>query len=84
MAVVIMTAMRSLGVFLPGLAETSTLAVWLMYAVPLGGVVLSCVLILTGRQLRPPEAVVGIAEAIFARTSGMLRSSHAAPAGGTR
>jgi lipopolysaccharide export system permease protein len=84
MAVIIMTAMRALGVFLPGLAEASTFAVWLMYAVPLGGVLASCVLILMGRQLRPPEAVVAVAEAIFARTSGMLRSGSAAPVGGTR
>lgn len=82
MAVVITTALRALGVFLPAFAETSALAVWLMYAIPLGGVALSCLLILTGRQLRPPEAIVAAAEAVFARTSGMLRT--AAPAGGTR
>ncbi len=84
MAVVIMTAMRALGVFLPNLAETSTLAVWLMYAVPLGGVLAASVLVLVGRQVQPPEAIVGFAETVFARTSGMLRSGVAAPAGGSR
>ncbi len=84
MAVTIITSMRAFGVFLPGFAETSTLAVWLMYAIPLGGVLASILLVLIGRQLRPPESVVAFAEAIFARTSGMLRSGNAAPAGGTR
>jgi lipopolysaccharide export system permease protein len=84
MAVVITTALRAFGVFLPNLAETSTLAVFLMYLVPLGGVIVASVMILTGRQLRPPEAIVGLAEAIFARASGMLRSGAAAPAGGAR
>ena len=76
MAVFITAALRALGVFLPNIAETSTLAVWLLYAVPLGGVLAASVLILTGRQLQPPEAIVGFAEAVFARTSGMLRRQH--------
>ncbi len=84
MAVVVTTALRALGVFLPNLAESSALAVWLMYAVPLGGVLVACVLVLTGRQVRPPEAIVTFAEAMFARASGMLRSGVAAPAAGRR
>ena len=84
MAVMITTVLRALGVFLPNLAETSTFAIWLMYAVPLGGVIAACVLVLTGRQVRPPEAIVTIAEAMFARASGMLRSGVAAPAAGGR
>ena len=84
MAVIVTTALRALGVFLPNLAETSTLAIWLMYAVPLGGVLIASVLVLTGRQLQPPEAIVTFAEAVFARTSGMLRSGVTAPAAGSR
>jgi len=84
MAVFVTAALRALGVFLPNLAETSTLAVWLMYAVPLGGVLAASVLVLTGRQLQPPEAIIGFAEAVFARTSGMLGTGTAAPAGGAR
>jgi lipopolysaccharide export system permease protein len=84
MAVIVTTALRAFGVFLPNLAETSMLAVWLMYAIPLGGVLVSSVLILTGRQLKPPEAIVAVAEAVFARASGMLRSGTPAPAGGAR
>lgn len=84
MAVVVTTALRALGVFLPNLAETSSLSVWMMYAVPLGAVLVSVFLILTGRQLRPPEPIVAFAEAILARTSGMLRPNAAAPAGGAR
>ncbi len=84
MAVTVTTTLRAIGVFLPNLAETSTLAVWLMYAIPLGGVLVACLLILTGRQLRPPETIVAAAEAMFARASGMLRSGSAAPAGGAR
>ncbi len=84
MAVIITTTLRALGVFLPNLAESSTLAVWLLYAIPLGGVLLGCFLILTGRQLQPPEAIVAFAEAVFARTSGMLSNQKAAPAGGAQ
>ncbi len=84
MAVVITTALRALGVFLPNLAETSTLAVLLMYAIPLGGVLVSCLLIMSGRQVRPPEAIIGVAEAMFARASGMLRTGATAAAGGGR
>ncbi len=84
MAVLIAAALRALGVFLPNLAESSTLAVWLLYAIPLGGVLVACLLVVTGRQLRPPEAIVGLAEAMFARTSGMLSNRTTAPAGGTR
>ena len=84
MAVTIITMLRTVGVFLPGFAETSLIAVLLMYAVPLGGVIAAIVLILTGRQLRPPESVVAFAEAVFARTGGMLRTGRPAPAGGAR
>ncbi len=84
MAVIITTALRAIGVFLPNLAETSTFALWLMYAIPLGGVLVASLLVLTGRQVRPPEAIITVAEAMFARASGMLRSGTAAPAGGAR
>ena len=84
MAVIITITLSSASVFLPGLAETSTFAVWMMYAIPLASLVAAIVLILTGRQLRPPEAIVAFAERMFARASGMLRSSAAQPAGGSR
>lgn len=82
MAVVVTTLLRAVGVFLPNLAESSTLAVFWMYALPLGGVIISAVLILTGRQVRPPESIVAFAEAAFARASGMLRSGAPASAPG--
>ena len=81
MAVVATALLRALGVFLPNFAETSVLAVWLMYAVPLGAVVLACFLVLTGRQWQPPEAVIGLAESVFARASGMLRTGNASAGG---
>jgi lipopolysaccharide export system permease protein len=81
-AVVATFVARTVGVFLPGLAETSAIAVFLMYAVPLGLTALSIVLVLSGSQLRPPEKVVAVSEAAFARASGLLRSGSEATVGG--
>ncbi len=81
MAVVITTTLRALGVFLPGLAESSTLAIVMMYAIPLGGTIVAAVLVLTGNQLRPPEQIVAFVEAAFARVSGMLRTEAPARSG---
>ena len=83
MAVLVTTALRAVGVFLPNLVETNTLAVWLLYLIPVGSVFAAILLILSGRQMRAPEGAVAFAEAFFARASGMLRSGSATPAEGT-
>jgi lipopolysaccharide export system permease protein len=81
--VVATIAARTAGVFLSGLAETSTLAVFLMYAVPTALTVASVMVVLRGIQLRPPDRVVAISEAAFARASGLLRTGTEATAGGS-
>ncbi len=78
MAVVVTTTLRAIGVFLPGLAATSFLAVLLMYAIPIGGTIVAAALVLTGNQLQPPEAAVAFAESVFGRVSGLLRGREAA------
>ncbi len=61
------------GVIMPNFAEASTVAVVLMYAVPLGVSVVAAALVLMGIQLRPPETIVALFEALFGRVSGLLR-----------
>jgi lipopolysaccharide export system permease protein len=80
-AVLILVALRALGVILPGFAETSNLAIVLMYLIPIGGTVLASLLILNGYQARPPERIVAFAEAAFARASGLLRRGQPATSG---
>ena len=82
MAVIVTVVLRAIGVFLPSFAETSTVAVVLMYAIPLGGTAVAAALVLTGNQMRPPEGIIAFSEALFGRVSGLLRGGEAATRGG--
>ena len=77
-AVLLTTAVRALPVFLP--IESSTLAVFALYLIPIGLVVLFAALILAGIQLRPPDRIVAFAENLFARASGLMGGRAAASA----
>jgi lipopolysaccharide export system permease protein len=81
MAVLIVVALRALGVILPGFAEQSTFAILLMYAVPIGGTLIASLLVLNGNQVQPPERLVAFAESAFARASGLLRRGEATASG---
>lgn len=80
--VIFTVAARTGGVFLSNFAESSSLAVFLMYAIPIGLTAAAALLVLTGNQLRPPEKVVAASEAAFARASGLFGSKTQAAAGG--
>ena len=73
-AVFLTTAVQAVGIFLPGIAESSRAALIAMYALPLGIVALAVTVVLMGMQLRPPEVAVIFVERIFARVGGALRS----------
>ncbi len=80
---VIVLAMGALGLFLPTFAATNPALIILMYAAPLGAVLLSIVLVLVGAQVHPPERVVALGEALFGRISGILRPDEQPAAEGT-
>jgi hypothetical protein len=80
--VIVVIAARTGGVFLSNFAESSTFAVFLMYAVPLGLAVTATLMVLSGNQLRPPEKIVAASEAAFARASGLFSGRPQAAAGG--
>jgi lipopolysaccharide export system permease protein len=75
-------AIRTLGMFLPGMVETNPAIVPVMYALPLGFAALMIILLLMGFQLRPPERIVAFSEAIFGRLGGLVRSPAGNPAQG--
>jgi lipopolysaccharide export system permease protein len=75
-AVILTVGVRALPFFLP--VETSALAVIALYVIPISLTLLSVWLILAGVQLRPPESIVGFAERLYARASGLVAR---APAG---
>jgi lipopolysaccharide export system permease protein len=82
MAVIVTVALRAIGVFLPSFAETSSVAIVLMYAIPLGGTAVAAALVLTGNQMRPPEGIIAFSEVLFGRVSGLLRGGEVATRGG--
>lgn len=75
-AVVMMVAIRAIPIFLP--VETSTLAVYALYVVPIGLTVLISALFLSGVQFRAPDGLVAFGETLFARASGLVGRRAAA------
>ena len=75
-AVVLTTVVRAIPVFLP--AETSLVAVLVLYAAPILLTGLFVAMVLAGVQLRPPESVVAFGEMLFARASGLMARQPAA------
>jgi lipopolysaccharide export system permease protein len=75
-AVLLTTAVRAIPVFLP--IESSTLAVFALYLIPIGLTALFAALILAGIQFRPPDRIVAFAEMLFARASGLMGGNRAA------
>ncbi|MHA1158352.1 MAG: LPS export ABC transporter permease LptF [Alphaproteobacteria bacterium] len=80
MAIFVAFVVPALGFLLPGLAESSLLAFYGLYAVPLISVALCVLFVLTGVRIRPPERVVTFAERVLARASGVVEDR--APASG--
>jgi lipopolysaccharide export system permease protein len=74
--------LRAIGVILPGFAESSMLAIVLMYAVPLCATGFAIVMVLRGAQLRLPERMVGFSETAFGRISRLFRMGPDAVAPG--
>ncbi len=73
MLTVLIMAVGAIGVFLPTFAMTNAALIVLMYLVPLGVVAISVPLVLVGAQVRPPERIVALGEALSGRVSGLLR-----------
>ena len=65
-------ALGAIRVFLNGNDERRVIV--LMWVIPIGAVAISVALVLVGAQLRPPERLVAIGEALFGRASGL--SAH--------
>ena len=64
---------------LPAIAESNVFALIAMYALPLLTIATAVVLVLSGVQVRPPEAMVAFGEALLSRIVGTARGR--APAG---
>ena len=58
---------------LPGFAQSSMVGLIAMYALPIGSTVIAAVLVVSGVQVKPPDALVGAIERLFARVSGSVR-----------
>jgi len=83
MLIILVMAMGAIGLFLPTFATANGAVIILMYAMPLGAVAISVALVLVGAQVRPPERVVALGEALFGRVSGLLRPDQQRTAEGT-
>ena len=77
--VIVTIAARTGGVFLSNFAESSTLAVFFMYAIPIGAIVLSLFFVLRGAQIRPPERMLAMIDAVFGRISRLFRRRGTLP-----
>ena len=67
---------------LNGASETSMAAVLVSGALPLAAIAISIVLVLTGKQPRPPERLIALGDAISARVRNLFRGAEAAPVTG--
>jgi lipopolysaccharide export system permease protein len=83
MLVALVMALGAIGLFLPTFAMTNAALIVLMYVVPLGVIAISAALVLVGAQVRPPERVVALGEALFGRVSGLLRPDQQPSTEGT-
>ncbi len=77
LAVTSVIAVGTVEFILTGASEDSTLAVILMYAVPLAATLASILLILSGKQPKPPERLVAIGDIIAGRARGLFRRAQA-------
>jgi lipopolysaccharide export system permease protein len=83
MAATLLILVRAFAFLIVYAAPGTALVVGVMYALPIGGIVLTLVLVGRGVQIRPPERVLAVIEAITGRVSGLVRRRKAAPAAGT-
>ncbi len=80
-AVFLTAAVQSVGIFLPGVAESSRAALIAMYVLPLGVAALAATLVLMGKQLKPPDRAAVFVERVFVRAGGALRGGTTTPTG---
>jgi lipopolysaccharide export system permease protein len=73
MASILVIVVRAFAFFVTYSAANSAVAVGLMYALPIGLIVFSLLMVLRGRQLRPPERLIAFFEAIFRGVRAIFR-----------
>src|SRR6185312_6961833 len=81
MASTILIVLRALAFFLTYASSTSRVAMALMYVVPVAMAALTVVLVLRGRQVRPPERVLAFLDSLFSRIRGLVRRRTAVAVG---
>jgi lipopolysaccharide export system permease protein len=74
--------LRAFAFFLVYAASGSPLVTGVMYALPVGAIVLSLLLVLRGTQIQPPERLLATIDRAVARVGGLIRRRTAVPAGG--
>jgi positive regulator of sigma E activity len=62
---------------LAGASEESLIAVGLMYLVPVVALLVSILLVLAGKQPKPPERLLALGDMLAGRARGMLRRREA-------
>jgi len=79
-AVLVTLGVEIVGITLPGIAQSSTIAFVAMYALPLGSALIGAILVLRGVQFRPPDVLVNAIGALFSRLAGSMRRRRPAAA----
>ncbi len=82
MASVFLILVRAFAFLIVYSAPGTAVVVGIMYALPIGGLALTFFLLMRGVQIRPPERVLAIIDAVFGRVSGLFRRRSAVAAGG--
>jgi lipopolysaccharide export system permease protein len=77
LAVMAVTAVAVVQFVLSGASEDSLLAAGLMYALPVTTIVVSMLLVLAGRQPKPPEKLLAFSDMLAGRARGMFRRREA-------
>jgi hypothetical protein len=67
---------------LSGASEDHLIAALALYLLPLAAIATGIVMVLAGKQLRPPETLMAVGEFVANLVSGRFRRAAAASAGG--
>ena len=74
-AVLLAFSIRMLGFYFGRVSENTPLVIPLLYLLPIGSTLVAATLVLRGIQLRVPDKVVTMQDALLERLSGMIRNT---------
>jgi lipopolysaccharide export system permease protein len=79
LAAALLIVVRAFAFLIVYAAPGAAWVVGLMYTIPIGAIALSLFLVLRGVQIRPPERMLAVIDAVFGRISGLFRRRGTLP-----